>query len=122
MSLRNSASQIDGPGRWYVVFDAHDGRVVHTHEFIDAKGYADSSGGDPSLRSEQAEHALRSAREDFDELDLRVLPVPATLGFDAKARYRVDVASGELKQIAEGFGSLRELARKRRTGITPKNK
>src|SRR5438046_1105466 len=112
-------SYVQTKGRWYVVYDAQDGRVVHMHEFIAADGDPDSSDGASSPRSEEAAHALRAARQDFDEPELRVMHVPAALDFDAKGRYRVDIASGELKQVAKAFGSPRELARQKRAAKSP---
>ena len=77
---------------WYVVYDRKDGRVVHTHQFIDS-----FEGDQPTDAAWREDFALRATQPDSAASpELRVLAVPADHPMEPGVTYRVEVESGKL--------------------------
>jgi hypothetical protein len=93
MEFQSTHRKTAPPSHVCVIYDPHDGRIVHGHVFVgEGTGLFGLEG-----RDERERETLEGARRNHGDLSrLRVLHAPADFRFAPNVAYRVDVKGGRL--------------------------
>ena len=99
MEFESTEKKTAPPSHVCVIYDPHDGRIIHGHVFV---GEGSGLFG-PEGRDERERETLEGARRNHgdDVSHLRVLHAPADFRFAPDAAYRVDVKAGRLVERAK---------------------
>jgi hypothetical protein len=100
---------------WCLVYDARDGSVVHTHQFIGEDAYTSET----EARNSRARMALQVAEKHCDAAHLRVIHAPPSFHLEPETMCRFDLASGELVTLTGPHYSLREFVEQARSTKKP---